>query len=420
MNIWFVNRYAAHPQQAGGIRHYALARELKRRGHDTLVISADFDHVTQRVSRLSEGQRSKLEAIEGVDFLWMRVPRYKGNSLTRVHSMSVFALRTYTEVRRHSLADPDIIVGSTPDHFSAFASLQLARRLGATFLLEVRDLWPMTLTELGGMSPSHPFVLLLAQMEQYLYRQSPRIISLLPHATDHYVAKGAAPDNIVWIPNGIDLHFVPAPTPPPADGVFRVVFAGGHNVSNDLDTLLDAAALLQQSQMEQPCEFLFVGDGPEKARIQERAHREGLTIVRFVDALPKKPFYAALQQADVFIATTRPSDLYQHGVSFRKIYDYLALARPIVFGSASSNNPVLEAGAGLSVPPSSPRALSDAVLAIAHMSAAERWNLGMQGRQYIETGHSYELLAARLESVLLELQPRGANRPVRAQGAEHL
>ena len=158
MKIWFVNHYAVPLTHVGNVRHFTLARELVKRGHDVSIVASSFIHKT-----LSEGVSTgknacKHENIEGVDFLWIKTPPYKGNSWKRLWNMTVFGFRFWMGKGTRGLKRPDIIIGSSPDPLAAFAAYRVARRLKVPFVFEVRDLWPQTLVDLGRISPNHPLV----------------------------------------------------------------------------------------------------------------------------------------------------------------------------------------------------------------------------------------------------------------------
>ena len=92
--------------------------------------------------------------------------------------------------------------------------------------------------------------------------------------------------------------------------------------------------------------------------------------------------------------------LYRFGISFNKLYDYLAAARPIVFGTDAVNNLVDAAGAGLSVPANAAAALAGALECLAGMPEAERRAMGERGRRYVEANHDTRRLSQRLADVL--------------------
>jgi hypothetical protein len=62
--------------------------------------------------------------------------------------------------------------------------------MGVPLALEIRDLWPQTLIDIGDFSPRHPFVLLLERIERQLYSRAQLILTLRPRAESHLYEKG--------------------------------------------------------------------------------------------------------------------------------------------------------------------------------------------------------------------------------------
>jgi glycosyltransferase involved in cell wall biosynthesis len=407
VRIWIVNYTALPPGEPGGTRHYSFARELGHRGHEVLVVASSFHYVARRPLRLADGGSYLFEEVEGVQFLWLQAPSYRDSRLARAWSWLRFSWRVWREVGLRELAPPDVVLGSSPYPFAALAAERVATRHGVPFVLEVRDLWPQTLIDLGKLSPRHPFIVLLDLLERCLYRRAEQIVSLLPEAAEYMGRKGADPDAVVWIPNGVDLEMVGDPSPPGDGGPFTVMYAGAHGLSNTLDLVLDAAGLLLRDGWgADRLTFRFVGDGPYKHRLQERAGREGLANVVFDPPVPKREVYGVMQEADAFVRPLEDSPLYRWGASPNKLFDYMACARPIVYGSASRSNPVEQAGAGLTVPPGDAGALAEAVTQLASMPIEERRSMGRNARAHVESNYALGHLAVRMEETFGEVVTR--------------
>jgi glycosyltransferase involved in cell wall biosynthesis len=314
-------------------------------------------------------------------------------------NMAMFAAKVWRGVGTKQLGKPDVIIGSSPHLFGALAAERVSRRLKVPFVLEVRDLWPQTLIDLGSVSAGHPVIKGLERIERYLYKHAERIITLLPQAREHMMTKGAAGDKVVWIPNGVKLE-AQTPAALPTGGVFTVMYAGTHGLANGLDAILDAAAILQRDPVARGVRFHFVGDGPFKERLQVRCEQEGLANVVFDAPVPKGHVFGTLQRADAFIVTLRDIPLYRHGISLNKIFDYFAAARPIVFGTNDGNNPVSEARAGVVVRAEDAPAMAEAIKHLLSLTPEERYQMGLRGRRYVQEHHASTHLAQKLEEVL--------------------
>jgi len=403
MKVWIVNHYAIPPTEAGGTRHYGLAAELISRGHQVTIIASSFDHNTRRELRLNRSETGRLVDETGVPFLWLKTPAYKGNR-RRVWNMLVFAARVLFGRDIRNLGHPDVVFGSTLTLFAAFAALRLARRLRVPFVLEVRDVWPQTLIDFG-VSRFHPIVLLFGVIERYLYRNSVAVISLLPGAVKHIRTNGAVDQRIEWLPNGLDFSLIPEPTFPKIDDSFCITYAGSLCRANSLKTVIDAATLLQKRNRED-VRFRLVGTGPLKARLVQIARDRGLRNIQFAGPVTKHEVYAELSGAHALVLALQNVPLYRFGTSLNKLYDYMAVARPILFAGNSYNNAVAHSCCGLVVPPEDPEAMANAVEQLAAMTTEQRWQMGLRGRKYVEQNHDFARLAERLDGFLADVVNR--------------
>lgn len=406
MRVWIVNQYAVAPNQPGGARPYALAKELALRGHDVTLVASSFNHWTRTETRLKPGEDERFEDVGGVRFLWLRVPGYPGSTVRRFFSMAAFALRVFRSPLLRSTGQPDVVLGSNPHLFGALAAERLADELGAVFAFELRDIWPQSLVDYGRMSERHPAIRVLARIERHLYRRAGAVATLLPASREYLVGKGADPRGIVWVPNGVYMPELPAVQPAPARQPMVVAFVGIHGVANGLDTVLEAAEMLLAQGQGDAVRFRFVGDGGEKPRLVQEAQRRGLSNVEFLPPVPKSEVPAAIAAADVGLMVLKSSPVFRWGVSPNKLFDYFGAGRPVLFSVESANNPVADAGAGVSVRPDDAAALAAGALELAAMSPEERARMGMLGRAYVERHHDLAKLGGTLEAALLDALDR--------------
>ena len=403
--VWILNHYAAKPGSVGGTRHFHLATHLRASGWNGTVIAASVGQNGREhydCSTKSYGYESD----HGVPFLWIKTPRYSGNSWKRIANILSYTGRVFLARNTKHLPKPDIIVGSSVHPFAALSAALLARRHGVPFIFEVRDLWPQTLIEFGRLPESGFVTSAFRYLERWLYQKADRIITLLPRAVDYIAPLGIEPSKVTWLPNGVDLESFPDPGANlRKDGVFTLMYFGAHGQANGLLELIHAMALVKERTDISAIRLRMIGDGPLKSMLNDMAIESGLTDrwISFEDPVSKDRIPTIASEADAFVIPVRDlPGLYKYGISMNKIFDYLAGRRPIIIATDSINNPVDEAECGITIPPGDPEALAQAILSVANMPLEQRNELGARGRRHVETKYGYDRLADQLAQLLDE------------------
>lgn len=366
------------------------------------MVAASVEHLSGR-QRLREGENFRMETLGDVAFLWLRTAGYKGNGGARMRNMLEYSVRALFPSSTRSLPRPDVVVGSSVHPFAAVAGALLAVRFSVPFVFEVRDLWPQTLIDMGRINKRGLTAWAMRVIEKWLYRRADRIVTLLPKASDYIARYGVAKEKVVWIPNGVDVSTLPDFGPDQGGGndVFTLMYIGSHGQANGLETLLHAMKRLQDELGPLGVRLRMIGDGPAKPALQDLAVELGLKNVSFEVPVPKERVATLAGEADAFVLMVLDKpDLYRYGISMNKIYDYLAGRRPILLASAAVNNPIEDAGAGLTVPPEDPAALVGAVKELMTLPQSELKRMGNAGRHYVEQHGDFRMLAGKLAGVL--------------------
>ena len=395
MNILYINHYAGSLKHGMEYRPFYLGREWVRQGNRVRVVAANFSHV-----RGKQPQAPGTETIEGVEYLWLKTPRYDSNGVKRFWNMIVFCMRLFLSRKVLRNFKPDMVIASSTYPMDIFPARYLARKTGAKLVFEVHDLWPLSPIELGGMSPKHPFIRIMQFSEDYAYKHADHVVSLLPLAKEYMLSRGMNPEKFVYIPNGILFGEWESQTETAKDlvarihdlkakGYFVVAYAGAHGLANSLIDLVEAARRLQDKKIY----VILIGDGLEKRALKQAA--AGLTNIHFHDSIPKDQIPATLKEFDALYIGLQDNPLFRFGISPNKLLDYMAAGRPILKAINSGNDPVVEASAGYTVPPEQPDAIAAGIERLAKLSAQEREKMGQNGQRYVREHHDFEVLASR-------------------------
>jgi glycosyltransferase involved in cell wall biosynthesis len=405
MKILLINHYAGTPELGMEYRPYYLAREWVRMGHQVLVLAASHSHVRSRQPQAG-GQ-----TVDGIAYCWYETPAYAGNGFGRLRNIWAFCRHVAkdADILAREFA-PDVVIASSTYPMDVWVARKVARLAQAKLVYEVHDLWPLSPIELSGMSPWHPFALLCQKAENDAYRDADRVVSMLPKVQQHMAAHGLDLSKLHIVPNGITLDEWDESQAPGLQAEIAahiatqraadklvVGYAGSHGLPNALDVLLDAAKLLQAQGAagQPPLHIVMVGGGHEKARLAARVRAEGIANVALFDAIPKAQIPALLSGFDIAYIGWQRTPIYRFGIAPNKLMDYMMARRPVLHSVEAGNDPVAEAGAGLTVPPEDAQAVADGLRRLAALSPQERAAMGERGRAFVMAHHTYPVLARR-------------------------
>ncbi len=398
MNIWYLS---AHDQPRGqSARTYEFSSELVKLGHTVTMFTNGFCHWTHK-EYLEPQESWRIEDFDGIRVVWLKTTPYYGNGFSRGANM-ISNARRCLQVSKVLEDRPDVVIGPSVPLGTGWAALRIAKRKGAAFIFEIRDVWPMALVDDGGLSKLNPVFFVFRFLEKMLYQNADRISATMPFVFNHVAQSGADPDKVSWIPNGVNLDRFRGYNE--YDGgkqdQLTVMYVGGFGAAHDVITIVKAAKILKQNGISK-IRFIIIGSGPKKVECLNYAAENRLDTVEFRDPIPKAEIPKAQQESDVLIAAVLDSPIYRFGLNLNKMFDYFASARPVIFSGKAPNDPVIDAGAGLSILPENPQAMADSILEFLKMSPDQRKAMGMRGYKYIED-YKMEQLGLRMETLLLD------------------
>jgi glycosyltransferase involved in cell wall biosynthesis len=239
--------------------------------------------------------------------------------------------------------------------------------------------------------------------EHWLYRDASAVVAVTRSFCDHIDHIRSRPPSTALVPNGtLEMFFEATPDDVvraelgAQNGEYLVTFAGTHGIAQALPSVLDAAALVGEG-----VEFAFVGEGPMKPFLQERASDLGLANVHFHDQVPMIESPRILASSDALLVPLSAHPTFEQFVP-SKLIDYMAVGRPVVLSASGEAARLLtRAGGGIVVPPEDPQALASALQRLAG-HPEEAGQMGERGRLFA-AGRLRSVQAARLEELLVDV-----------------
>jgi colanic acid biosynthesis glycosyl transferase WcaI len=357
-----------------------------------------------------------------VQRLWVYASGTKERMLNRLLSyLSFSALALVAGLV--SRAKYDVILCSNGAFFTGLSAAIIGSIKHAPYIYNVQDLYPETPVHAGQLR-NKLAIAVLEILEHFMYRTAAHISVIAPGFRTNILAKGVPSEAVSVIPNFVDTQFVRPLARSNAfseahglDGKFVVTHAGNLGYVYDLETLLDAAALLKS---DSDLVLLIVGDGVMRDRLRDKARALELPNVRFLPYQPRDVLPLLRATSDVQVA------LYARGSARysmpSKVYEIMASARPVLASAESGSDLarlVTETRCGICVLPGDAHALAAAIRALRADPPLCR-HMGERGRLAVESEYSRNAVVAQYDELVRAIRKPEPGRTERKDAWESL
>ena len=394
MNIWFISKYASPPQYAKmPSRLFYLAKEMIKLENDVLLITSDSNHF----SNFPETDKTyNDENKDGVNIRWIKTKKYfKTASSGRVLSWLDFEWKLFA-MSLKKMEKPDIVIVSSLSILSIIYGYYLKKRFGSFLVFEIRDIWPLTMTEEGGFSKNHPLVIFIGMVEKFGYKKADLIVGTMPKLDLHvknilgynrpfYCSPlGFDPTNYSIANLGENNPFSDIA---PKNKII-IGYAGSMGITNALEQFIESIKLMGN---ENTIHFMLVGSGDLRESYEKQL--SGYNNVTFLPRIAQNQVKFFLEICDVLYLSTKNSKVWDYGQSMNKVVEYMLAAKPIIATYTGYPSMINEADCGLFIKSDEPYELKKAFLHFAQMPKEKRLEIGENGRKWIFNNRKYSLLA---------------------------
>ncbi len=393
--IWIINDYAGSPYHGMVFRHYYLAKEWIKLGYNVYIITASYSHYFKNLPQINSA--FTFEKIDGINYIWVKVPHYNNSTdKKRVLKWFVFTAKLFF-LPLNKIEKPDVIIASPTAPFFVIPVYKLSKKFNAKFIFEVRDIWPLSIIELGNISPNNPLIKAMSWCEKFAINKSDFVVSSLQNYGEYLKDLGIKKD-FVWINNGISLEEMNNVEELPKDieeklpkDKFIVGYTGTVGIANALEYFCEAAKILKDNKK---ISFVIVGNGKLKSDLIKKYGN--LNNIIFIDSIPKKQVQSMLKNFDACYIGLRKEKLFRYGVSPNKLFDYMYSGKPIIYAIDSGKANIVNLyNCGITVEPENPKAIAEGVLKLYNLSKQDREEMGKRGREAVIEHFTYEKLAKK-------------------------
>jgi len=394
MVIWYISKYAMPQKYFFGTRHFYLAEEWTKTNNEVYIFTSNSNHLTDRLPVFKT--RYFFEEINKIKTYWLntyKVHKGSSSSLKRIISWFHFEWQFYF-LDKKNIQKPDVIIVSSLSLLTVINGYLSSRKYNCKFIFEVRDIWPLSLMELGGYSKWNPLILFLSWVEKLGYKKADAIVGTMPNLVEHVENRIGKTDKCHNIPQGYSTDFyLNQKTLAPEyikkyipENKFIIAYAGTINSNNPIDVLIESARILKEEDIV----FLIIGEGNKKETLIEKS--SDLPNVIFAPSIPKNKVNHFLSFASVCFDSFS-SDLAKYGLSRNKWIDYMYAGKPIICSYSGYKSMINESDSGSFVEYNNAGLLADEILNYSKMDKLKLAEMGKRAHEYIVNNRSFKQLA---------------------------
>lgn len=241
----------------------------------------------------------------------------------------------------------DMIIGTSPQFFTACGAYLASLMKRVPFIFELRDIWPESIKAVGAMNDS-AIIRMLEKIEMLLYREAACIVSVTESFKHTLVRRGIDGSKIKVVTNGVDLsNFKPQPKDKELEvrfcleDKFVVGYVGTHGMAHALETILEAAAYIQKMNGGDAFKFILLGNGARKDHLRAMAMKMELKNVIFIDTVPKTEVARYWSLLDVSIIHLKKTELFTTVIP-SKLFECMGMGIPVLHGVAGESAEIVK------------------------------------------------------------------------------
>ncbi|MBC7765998.1 MAG: glycosyltransferase family 4 protein [Hyphomonadaceae bacterium] len=402
MNITAITHNFPPETGAPAARMYEMSKEWVALGHHVDLITAFPNHPNGIIPKDYQGYRYMLEEMDGIkvhrNFIYATANK---DVFKRIIGFLSFMISSAL-LSFHKIKKPDVVIATSPQFFTLFTGFFYSRMKKAPFILDIRDLWPEAIVELGVIQNKW-IIRILEKIELFFYRHSTHIVVVTEAYKKNMIARGIDGNKIDIVTNGCNLSlFYRAPKNQQLlemynlSNKFVVQYMGTLGLAHGLEIILNVAESLATHP---DIHFIIIGEGARKEQLMQLASEKKLQNVTFIPSQTKQQVPDYYRLADVALVTLKKIPLFQTVIP-SKIFEILGCGIPIIGAVEGEAAALLERSqAAVVVPPEDEAALAKAILQLKDNQAL-RTEMGILGEKFIKDNYSRTFLSQKYIQII--------------------
>jgi hypothetical protein len=344
LKVVIINHFAGVPKvNEASLRHYNFAKYFQKKKIDCSIITSKKNYQKYDSMNYSE------DSIGDIEYLFVDEPIIKSKSLfAKLTRMVGFSFNLYKYLFfKKNFQKIDYVIASSPDLFTAFVGYLFAKKKSSKFILEIRDIWPLSQIELHNFSRNHPMIILLKYLENLLHRKADIIISNLPYYEKYLIDHNMPHKEYFYIPQVIDKEYYyenyqKIKLNKEHLKIFKTydfvgIYSGTIGKYYGIKNIIEALRLIDKKMA-----IILMGEGDFKNDAIKLKKEYSLDNLFIIDGSPKSYLFSILDKCSFGIVSFQDKKIYKYGIASLKMFDYLYAQIPLLMMGPFSKYSILK------------------------------------------------------------------------------
>lgn len=392
-NIWIINHYAFPYGYGFHTRQHSIAKMLTNLGYDVTIFASSFNHL--KVKEIEVRNIYKEETYDEIKYIWIKTHEYQGNGLGRIKNIFEFS-RNLNKIYKNFSNTPDVVWVSSPQPFSIYNGIKIKKYFKSKFIFEERDIWPLTLQVINGISKFNLLSIIFRYLQLQAYKYSDLVVTPLDNLKEFIENSGFRNKRIEYLPQPFvkfDMEKFDIDLP---NDKFIIGYVGSIGHSNSVKNLLKTANLLKDRK---DIFFVIVGDGPQLKELEDFVKENNLKNIKFVGKLEKNKAMYVLSHCHVLYKGHPDIELYRYGLSSIKLAEYMYSNKPIIHAVNIKNEPVSISSCGICISSENEVELKETILKLKENLEFYQKFVN-KGKRYVEENFIEEVIQKKLKNIM--------------------
>lgn len=314
---------------AASFRFESIVKELADKGNQINIIASYPNRID-----LDNFEDFKYK---NVQIIRINKKKLKENTIQRAFNYFNFfyeAIKVGIKVSK----DSDLIIATSPQLLVGVAGAIISKINKKKFILDIRDLWPDIVLDMGVMKRCNPIYIILKILENFMYKQSDYLIYNSPGFKEYLECKYPK-ENMSLITNGIDdyilEYFKDKQVKIEKKDKYKILYAGNLGIAQDIKILVDLA------KRRKDIEVILIGKGSQEKIIVDKIKELQVENIKLISSIPRVELLNLYEEIDILFLQLKDIKMFEKTIP-SKIFEYIATQKPIIYGVEGIAREILE------------------------------------------------------------------------------